>query len=165
MRSTDLGNQCFKTCSWIPLAMFKSLLLNSALLEIRIPALAFNCSYASSILNKIWNPLTVCGIRLHLRIPFKFCGIHLQLRNPKQLAISACCGIRDTTNVPTKIALHSHVRGIHRSFFSGIHLHFGTCLRISFWNPGTYRHKIVRLSSAEFGLVMEKSSSSESKQN
>ena len=35
---TDLSNQCFKTCSWIPLAMVKSLLLNSASLEIRIPA-------------------------------------------------------------------------------------------------------------------------------
>ena len=39
-------------------------------------------------------------------------------------------------------------------FVSGIHLHFKTSLKISFWNPGTYRHKIVRLSSAQFGLVM-----------
>ena len=31
---TDLGNQCFKTCSWIPLAIVKSLLLISALLEV-----------------------------------------------------------------------------------------------------------------------------------
>ena len=38
MTSMDLGNQCFKTCSWIPLTMVKPLLLNSALLEIRIPA-------------------------------------------------------------------------------------------------------------------------------
>ena len=151
MTSTDLGNQCFKTCSWIPLTMVKSWLLNSALLVIRIPALAFNCSYASSI-NKTRNPFTVCGIRLHLRIRLTFCGTHLQLRNPKQLAIFACCGICDTTNVPKKFALHSYVRGIHGSFV--IHLHFGTCLKISFWNPGTYRHKIVRLSSAQFGLVM-----------
>ena len=35
--STDLGNYCFRTCSWIPLTMVKSLLLNSALLEIRFP--------------------------------------------------------------------------------------------------------------------------------
>ena len=42
MTSTDLGNQGFETCSWIPLTMVKSLLLNSALLEIRIPDLAFN---------------------------------------------------------------------------------------------------------------------------
>ena len=27
---------------------------------------------------------------------------------------------------------------------------------ISFWNPGTYRHKIVHLSSAQFGLVRQK---------
>ena len=37
---------------------------------------------------------------------------------------------------------------------SGNHLHFGTCLKISFWNPGTNRHKIVRLSSAQIGLVL-----------
>ena len=36
--STDLGNQCFKTWSWFSLTTVKSLLLNSALLEIRIPA-------------------------------------------------------------------------------------------------------------------------------
>ena len=141
MISSDFGNQCLKTCSWIPLIMVKSLLLNSALLEIRIPALAFNSSYASLVLKKTRNPVT-------------FCGIHLQLRNPKQLAIYACCGIRDTTNVPTKFTLHSYVRGIHGNFVSGIHLHFGTCLKTSFWNPRTYRHKIVRLSSAQFGLVM-----------
>ena len=79
-------------------------------------------------------------------------GIHLQ--NPKQLAIFACCGTRNKTNVPTKFTLQVYVRGIHGSFVSGIHLHFGTCCKISFWNPGTYRHKIVCLSSAQFGLVM-----------
>ena len=120
MTSTDLGNQCFKTCSWIPLTMVKFLLLHSALLEIRVPDLAFNCSYASSVLNKIRNPLTVCGIRLILRIPLIFCGIHLQFRNPKQLAIFACWGNHDTANVPTKFKLHSNVRGIHGSFVSGI---------------------------------------------
>ena len=119
MTSTDLGNQCFKTCSWIP--KVKSLLLNSALLEIRIPALAFNCSYASYALNKIRNSLTVCGIRLHLRIPLKFCGIHLHLRNPKQLAIFVCSGIHDTTNVLTKFTLLSYVHG---SFVKGNALTF-----------------------------------------
>ena len=143
MTSTYLGNQCFKTCSLIPLTMVKSLILNSALLEKKYPALAFNCSYASSILNKIRNPLTVRGIRLNLRIPLTFCGILLQLRNPKQLAIFACCGIRDTTNVPTKFTLHSYVREVHGIFVSGINLHFGTCLKISYWSPGTYRHQIV----------------------
>ena len=28
-----------------------------------------------------------------------------------------------------------------------------TCLKTCLWNPGTYRHKIVLLSSAQFGLV------------
>ena len=118
---------------------------------------AFNCSYASSVLNKIRNPLTVCGIHLPLRIPLTFCRIHFQLRNPEQLAIFACCGIRDTTNVPTQITLHSYVRGIHGKFVSEIHLLFGTCKKISFWNPATYRHKIERLCSAQFGLVRKTS--------
>ena len=74
--------------------MVKSLLLNSALLEIRIPALAFNCSYASSVMNKIRNPLKVCGKSSNLRIPLTFCGNHLHLRNSKQLAIFGCCKIR-----------------------------------------------------------------------
>ena len=134
MTSTGLVNHCFKTCSWIPLTMVKFLLLNSALQEIKIQALAFNCSYASSVLNKIRNLLTVCGIRVHSRIPLTFCGTHLQLRNLEQLAIFACCGIRDITNVPTKFTLHSYKREI---FVGRIHLHFGTCLKISFWNSGT----------------------------
>ena len=138
MTSTDLGNKCSKTFSWIPLTKVKSFLLNSALLEIRIPALVLNCSYASSVLNKIRNPLT-------------FCRIHLQLWNPKQLARFACCGIRNLTNVPKKIYVTLICTG---SFVSDIHLLFGTCLKISFWDPGTYRHKIVRLSSAQLGLVM-----------
>ena len=29
-----------------------------------------------------------------------------------------------------------------------------TCLKTCLWSPGTYRHKIVLLSSAQFGLVM-----------
>ena len=134
-----------KTCSWIQLTMVKSLLLDSALREIRIRALAFSCSKASSVLSKTRNlsaitrpngrniQIFACGIRLFcLRIPITVCGNHLQLRNPKQLAIFACCGIRDTTNVPTKFMLHSYVRGIYGSFASGIHSHFGTCLKISF---------------------------------
>ena len=100
--SSDLGNQCFETCSWTPLTMVKSFLSNSTLLEITIPALAFNCSYASSAKNKTLNTLTVYGIRLHLRIQLTFCEIHLQLRNPKQLAVFACSRIRDTQNVPRK---------------------------------------------------------------
>ena len=56
--------------------------------------------------------------------------------------------------MPTNLTLQLFVRGIHGNFLSGIHLHFGTCLKVSFWYPGTYKHKIVRLSSAQFGLVM-----------
>ena len=141
--SIDLINQCFKICSWITLTMVKSLLLNSA------------SAYASSVINKFLSSFTVGGICLHLRILLTFCGIHLQLRNPEQLAIFACCGIRNKINVPTKFTLQVYVRGIHVHLVSGIHLHFGTCLNACQWNPGTYRHKIVRLFSAQFGLVME----------
>ena len=128
--------------------MVKALLLNFALLWICIPALAFRCSYASLVINKIWNPLTVCGlhiyllIHIHLRIPLTIYGIHLQLRNLEQLAILACCRIRDKTNMPTKFMLHVFVRGNHENFVSGNHLKFGTCLKICQWNPGTYRHKL-----------------------
>ena len=108
--------------------MVKSLPLNSALLEIEIPALAFNFLYAISVTNKILNPPTVCGIRLHLRIQLTnfrdstyICGTHLQMWNPEQQAIFACRGIRGTTNVPTKFTLQVFVSGIHGSFVSGIH--------------------------------------------
>ena len=75
----------------------------------------------------VMNPPTVCGLRLHLR-------------NSKQLDIFACCTLICTRNP--------------LNFLGGIHLHFITCLKISFWNPGTYRRKNVHLSSAQFGLVM-----------
>ena len=139
MTSIDLIDQCFKICTWIPLTMVKPLLLNIA------------SAYASSVIHKFYK---FCGFHLNLRIPLTFCGIHLQLRNPKQLAILAFCEIRNKLNVPTKFTLQVYVRGIHVNLVNGIHLHFGTCLNTCLWNPGTYRHKIVRLSSAQFGLVM-----------
>ena len=143
MTSIDLVKQCFKICSWIPLTMVKSLLLNSA------------SAYASSIINKFLNSFTVCGFRLQsLRTPLTFCGIHLHLWNLEQLAIFACCGIRNKINVPTKFTLQVFKRGIHVNIVSGIHFHFGTSLSTCLWSPGTYSHKTVRLSSAQFGLVM-----------
>ena len=72
MTSTELVKQCFQICLWIPLTIVKSLLLISSLLKIRIPALTFNCSYATSVINKIQDPLTVCGFHLHLRFPLTF---------------------------------------------------------------------------------------------
>ena len=140
--------------------MIKSLLLNSALLEMKNLALAFHCSYASSVINQILNPLKNCGIRLHSRIPLTnfadsthICGFHLQLRNPEQLAIIACCGILGRANVLTKFMLQVFVRAIHVNFVSGIHLNFGACFKVCLWNPGSY--KIERLSSASFGLIMK----------
>ena len=74
-----------------------------------IPPQSFNCSFASSVINKnagstynLRNPLTFadsaykfCGFHLNLRIPLTLCGIHLVaearttsyiclLRNPQQ---------------------------------------------------------------------------------
>ena len=71
-------------------------------------------------------------------IPLTFCGIHSQLRNLEPLAIFAYCGIQK--------------RNADKIY--EIHLHFGTGLKICLWNPGTYRHKSVRLSSAQFSLVI-----------
>ena len=134
--------------------MVESLLLKLVLLRKRISTLVFNCSYASPVKRKFWKPLTVCCFQRHLRIPLTFCGIYLQLPNQEQLTIFARCGFRDTTNLPKKFTLQLFVRGINGNFVSGIPLHFGTCLKISFRNPGTYRYKIARLSSEQFGLVM-----------
>ena len=64
------------------------------------------------------------GFHLHLRIRLAFCGIHLQLRSPEQLALFACCGIRNTTFVPTKFTLQVFVRWVHGSFVKRIRLHF-----------------------------------------
>ena len=153
MTSTDLGNQCFKTCSWILLTMVKSLLLNSALLEIRIPAHLLIVQMQVQYWTKFGIHL-VCWIHLHLRTPLTIWGIYLQLRNPEQLAIFACCGIRNKTNLTTKLTLKVYVCGIQRNFVRVIHLHFETCFKTFLWNPGTYIHKIVLLSSAQFGLVM-----------
>ena len=96
--------------------MVKSLLLNSA------------SAYVSSVIKKFLNFLQFadsaykfCGFHLRLRIPPTICGIHLQLRNPEQLAIFACCAIRNKLNVPTKFTLQLYVRGIHVNLVSGIH--------------------------------------------
>ena len=96
--STDLGNQCFKTSSWILLTMVNSLLLNSALLEIRTPT-------QLSIVHMQVHYWTKIGIHLNLRTPLTFCGIQLQLRNPEQLGVFACCGIHSKTSMPTKFTL------------------------------------------------------------
>ena len=56
--------------------------------------------------------------------------------------------------MPTKFTLQIYARGFHINLVSGIHLHFGKCLNTCLWNLGTHRHKIARLSSAQFCLVM-----------
>ena len=70
--------------------MLKSLLLNSELLKITIPALVFfKCSYASKAINNFRNSLTVRGIRLHiLRITLTLAVSTYILRNSLTVAES-----------------------------------------------------------------------------
>ena len=118
------------------------------------------------IRNCVWNPQNisgttnsrpipqfVSGIRINLRT-FYICGTRLHMRNPELLTIFARCGIRNKTNEPTKFSLKVFVCGIHGNVASEIHLHFGKRSKTCLWIPGTYKHKIVRLSTAQFGLVM-----------
>ena len=86
------SQQMFDNCSWIPLTMVKPLPLNSALLYIRTPALAFNCSYASSRINETLNSLTFAEYTT---------SYICVLRNPQQ---KRCAD---------KITLQVYVCGIH----------------------------------------------------
>ena len=128
-----------------------------------IPHLPFNCSYASSVINKMRNPLTICGIRLLLRIPqinfadsTQICGFHLHFAKS-----TYSCGIQN--NQLFLLLAESATKQMGRqklryrntlNFICGIHLHLRTYFKTCFWTSGTYRHKIVLLSSAQFGLVM-----------
>ena len=107
----------------------------------------WNPQIVSGVRNCKWNPHFVCGFYLHLRIPLIFCGFFLQFAESRTTSYNCFfCGIRNKTILPTRFTLKVYVRGIH--------LHFGTCLKIGLWNPRTYKHKIVRLYSAQFGLVV-----------
>ena len=81
MTSTDLGNQCFKTFSWIPLTLVKCLLLNSALLEIRIPAqlliVHMQVQYWTNfgIYLQFAESTYICGFRLYFAESIYSCGI------------------------------------------------------------------------------------------
>ena len=81
MTSTDLGNQCFRTCSWIPLTMVKILLFNSALLEIRKPAQLLIVHMQVRYWTKFGTHLQfaesiyICGFRLNFGESTYSCGI------------------------------------------------------------------------------------------
>ena len=85
-------------------------------------------------------PQIVSGTRINFWNPFTFAKIYLHLRKPEQLLIFTCCGIGNT-----KFTSKVFLRGGRWNFISKIHLHFGTCSKTCLWNPGTYKHKIVRL--------------------
>ena len=63
------------------------------------------------------------------------------LWNPEQTAILTRCG--DKINTPSHFTLTYFVRGNYGSFVSGIHLHFGKCLKTCLWFPVTYRQKNI----------------------
>ena len=87
------------------------------------------------------------GNYLLLGNPLTFCGTW-------NIQLYARCGFRDKTKLPTKFTLQILVRRIHGNYVSGIHFHFGICLKTCLWIPVTYRNHFVRLSSGQMGIVM-----------
>ena len=77
------------------------------------------------------------------------------LRNPLTVAESRTTSFIHWLRKPqqNKCAVKYFLQGL-QMFLRGIHSHFKICLEICLWNPGTYIHKVVCLSSAKFGLVM-----------
>ena len=100
------------------------------------------------------NPQIASRIRKFLTESAKVRWIHLHLRNLIQRPIFAHCGFRNKTNVSTKVTSWLFIPGIYHNFFSGIRLHFGTCLKMCLWNPRTCGQKFMRLPSEQVGLVM-----------
>ena len=136
MTSTDLVHQCFGIFSRIPLSMVKSSLDNSPLLSIKIPALGFNCSYASSVIKKFRNPLTVCGIRLHLRVPHtNFADSTYISRNAFTVAESRTASYIRLLRNPR------HNKWADKIYFTGVCTRNPRKLKVCLWNPGRYRHK------------------------
>ena len=154
--------------------MVRSLLLKSALLWIRILALIFDCSYAKSAVNRIRNSLTVCGIGLQMRIPLAniadssyICGFHLHFVESTYILLNPLTIFESRSDssigfvwspLHNKCTDKNNVIGfctrILRKFCWWNHSNFGTCIKMCLWNPETYRHKSVRLLSAQFGLVL-----------
>ena len=100
------------------------------------------------------NPHTICEIRLHLRIAHtNFADSTYILQNPLTVAEfrtnSYICLLRNPQQ--NKYADKIYVTGIcMRNQLKFCITSFETCL----WYPGTYTHKNVLLSCAQFGLVM-----------
>ena len=116
----------------------------------------FNNKQNSESTYSLRNPITIadsaykiCGLHLHLRTPLTFCGIHL-VAEPKKSSYNHLLQNPRHNKCAKKIYVTGFFfRGIKKKFVSGVHLHFGTSLKVYLWNPGTYRHKFVRLSTAQ----------------
>ena len=120
------------------------------------------------------NPFTICGNHLQLAESVCFCGFRIQilriqrtfadstynLRNPLIIAesrsTSYICLLRNPQQnkcadktYATSICMRNPLKFCLWNPLTSWNI-FKSCL----WNPETYRHKIVLLSSAQFGLVM-----------
>ena len=147
--SVDLVDQCFELCSWIPLTIVKSLLLNSA------------SAYSSSVINKFLNSFTVCGSRLKfLRIPLRFADSIYILRNPLTVAesrtTSYLCLLRNPQQIKSADTIYvtSICTRNPRKSFKWNPLAFWNMFKCLSLESRNMQTKIVRLSSAQFGLVM-----------
>ena len=110
--SIDLVNQCLKICSWIPLTMVKSLLLDSASAYSSVVIKKF-----SEILYSLRNPLTFADSTYILRNPLTFAdSTYILRRNPLTVAesriraIFPCCRIRNKINVPNVTNIYTRNR-------------------------------------------------------
>ena len=125
------------------------------------PHLPYICSYASSIINKNAESAYIWGFRIQiLRIPLTFAHSTYNLLNPLTVAesrkTSYICLLRNPQQI--KCADKSYITGIcTRNSQKCCRRNppaIWNMFKISLWNPGTYRHKIVRLSSAQFSLLV-----------
>ena len=124
MTSTDLGNQCFKTCSLIPMTRVKTLLLNSALLEIRIPAQLLIVHMQVQIWTKF-------GIHLQfLRNLLTFADSTYFLRNPLTVAESR------TTSYTCLLRNAQQNKCADKIYVTGISMQ--NPLKFCLWNESTY---------------------------
>ena len=119
------------------------------------------------IRNTLWNPqinkntyaLFVCGFHLHISMYVALqiisficiCGFHLNFADSTFFFAKSThsCAIQikwfyllvaeTAANQTCRQNLrHRYQYAESAEFMSGIHLHFGTCLKICLWNPGLY---------------------------
>ena len=156
MTSINLGNQCFKTCSWIPLTIVKFLLSNSALLETRIQAQPLTVLLQVQYWTKMGIRLQfaestyIRGFRLHFTESTYKCGIQ---NNQLYLLVAEFA----TKQICRQNLLHSYMYAestemlFVESTYMLEHI-FKTCLS----DPRTNRHNTVLLSIKNLIVIQTK---------